>query len=217
MNYQELLKEYVMPIINKIRKPRPDDVLEIEMFSGFGGDNAHEILANLAELYVKAELNKDPQWHFFYEGKFTVLRFSRSFSDKVESTLRDMNLKGYVGPKEWVESTYVTKRFQYTYFVNMFHWISEGAIMLVFDENRSEDMDYFIKSMAERIIHAWFNHNLCSAVVFGKDVDSLEKCQTWEGLVLNRIAADRMYYAGRYEYARYLEKIAEEQKNGKQN
>lgn len=217
MNYHELLKEYIVPVVNKIRKPRPDDVLEIEIYSGFGGDNAHEILANLIELYHDAELNKDPQWHFFYEGNFTVLRFSRSFSDKVESTLRDMNLKGYVGPKEWKESTYVTKRFQYTFFVHMFHLISEGVIMLLFDKDKNEDMDFFIKSMAERMIHAWFNHNLCSAVVFGKEIGILEKCQMWEGLAVNKIANDRMYYAGRYEYARYLEKLAEERKNGKQN
>jgi len=217
MNYHELLKEYVVPIIDKIRKPKPDDVLEIEVYSGFNDNSVHETLGNLIELYATAKLENDPQWHFFFEGDFTVFRFSRKFADKVEKALKEMNLKGYVGPKEWVESTYVTKRFQYTLFVNLFHVISEGVMTILLDKNRAEDMDYYIASIAERMIHAWFNHNLCSAMVFGKNISNFDSCQMWEAMIVSGIGLDRARYAGKYEYVRALQKVRKDKENGEQD
>jgi len=217
MNYQELLKEYVEPIIDKIRKPKPDDVLEIEIYDGFNDESAHITLKSIVSLYADAGLAKDPQWHFFFEGDFVVFRFSRKFADKVESTLKEMGVKKYVGPKEWKESTYVTERFQYNFFVHMFHLISEGVMTLLLDKNRKEDMDYYISCIAERMIHAWFNHNLCSAVVFGKNIKSFDQCQTWEALIVSGIGLERARYAGKYEYIRALQKAKKDKENSEQN
>jgi hypothetical protein len=217
MNYQELLKKYVVPIVNKISNPKPDDVLEIEAYDGFDDKDPHETLKSIISLLSLSGLEDDPQWHFFFEGDFTVFRFSRKFASKIESALYELGTKKYIGPQEWKEGTYITRRFQYTFFVKLFHLISEGAILLLLDKEKDKDFDYYIRAVAERMIHAWFNHNACSEVVFGKNIESLDKCQAWEGLVVSGIASDRMYFAGRYEYIKSVQKKFEDKNNKKQN
>jgi hypothetical protein len=174
-------------------------------------------LKSIVGLYASAGLDKDPQWHFFFEGDFTVFRFSRRASDKIISTLKEMGVQKYIGPKEWQEGTYVTQRFQYSFFVQMFHLISEGAMMLLLDEDKSKYFDYYTMSMAERMIHAWFNHNLCSAIVFGKNINSFDQCQTWEALIVSSLGLERAKYAGKYEYIRALQKARKEKENSEQN
>lgn len=206
MNYQELIKEFVAaPITSKIKKL--GEVVEFEIYDGFDDADPYETSKNLISLYCDL-LRKDPSWHFFNEGDFMVVRCSNLFAKDVKKWLDDNGFTNYKGPKEWKESTYVTQHFQYKFFLKMFHQISEGVMTVIFDDARNEYgdyEDYCIRSIAERIIHAWFNHNMMFAIVFGKKIKDPIYCQRWEAEVVGSIAIDRALYGGKYELLRGLE------------
>jgi len=213
MNYQNLLKEFIVaPLINKIKKL--GEVVEFELYDGFDDNDPYETAKNLISLYCDV-LRKDPNWHFFNEGDFMVVRCSNLFVKDVEKFLKDNKFTKYIGPKEWVESTYVTKHFQYTFFLKMFHQISEGAMTVLFDDDHDayeNYYDYCIKNIMERIIHAWFNHNTMFAVVFGKALKDPIDCQLWEADIISSLSIQRARYGGKYEFLRNLEI---KNKNGK--
>jgi len=210
MHYQELLNEFIIqPIINRKKQK---EVVEFEIYDGFDDTDPHETVINLTSLYVNI-LNEDPNWHFFNEGDFMVVRCSISFVHKVEKFLKDGNFTNYKGPKEWEESAYITKTFQYKFFIKMFHLISEGTMMLVLDKDHRKDYyDYCVKSIVERMIHAWFNHNMMPAMVFGKRLSRPIDCQTWESCIIGELGLDRARFAGRYEFLRGLELERKESK-----
>lgn len=201
MHYRELLKEYIQkPIIKKMTASAP--IVEFDIYDGFDDKSPHDTITNLIDIYSDV-LCTDPNWHFFNEGDFMVVRCTNTFAKRVKQYLDDKGFAKYKGPRDWVESTPVTKSFQYRFFAQAFHLISEGVITLMMDkEVRNNNYDYCVKWMLERIIHAWFNHNLMPSIVFGKYIKEPISCQMWESQIVSDLALLRAKYAGTYEFFR---------------
>lgn len=208
MNYKELLKKYVMrPLGVKAKITRKyEPILEMNLYGeGFDDKNPKLMVENLVDLY-KEVLHEDEKWHFFVEGDFTVIRFSESFVNDIVKFLNGRGLNDWSTPKEWEESTNITQVFQYRIFLNMFHVISESVMMLLSDEKiKSEYYDLCIELIAERMIHAWFNHNMLPAIVFGSRLKVPIDCQHWEAEIVGKLALDRASFGGRYTYLRAKE------------
>lgn len=215
MHYQALIREFIItPIVSKIKKAA--EVVEFEIYDGFDDADPYETVKNLISLYCDL-LRRDPLWHFFNEGDFMVVRCSNLFSKDVKKWLDDNGFTNYKGPKAWEESTYVTQHFQYNFFLKMFHQISEGVMTIIFDDARNvygDYEDYCIRNFAERIIHAWFNHNMMFAIVFGKKLKRPIDCQRWEAELVGSISLDRALYGGKYEFLRALELKKKQEENG---
>jgi len=200
MNYQELIKKFVCaPVLSKITKCKQDSVVvEFDIYS-FNDAKPKESMEGLAKLYKECRLDKDPAWHFFIEGQFIVLRCSENNMQKVFDYLEDNDMT-YHGPRTWREPWEITKRYQHSIFRDLFHNISEAVMVLYHDELTDGHHDYFVYAIAERMIHAWFNHNAYLNVVMGNGIDTYKDSQHWEAGITAKIALDRASFGGRYSY-----------------
>jgi len=217
MDYQNLIKKYVCaPVLSKITKcNQVPDIVEFEIYD-FNDTKPKESMEGLAKLYKECGLAKDPYWHFFIEGKFIVLRCSLESWKKVYGYLKDNDLM-YLGPRTWKEPWAITKRYQHSIFRNLFHDISEAVMVLCHDELIGDHHDYFVYSIAERMIHAWFNHNAYLNASVGTGIDTYGDSQHWEAGITAKIALDRASFGGRYTYILKQEAERKAKENGKEN
>ncbi len=83
-------------------------------------------------------LHKDPLWHYFYEGHYSLIRCSRKYMHKVEKNLIKNGID-YRDPIVWEEGLYVTKKYQHIY-QHIFHYTSVLAIELY----KKGDCNYYV-------------------------------------------------------------------------
>lgn len=208
MNYQDLIKKFVcttvLPRITKCKKEI--EVVEFEIYD-FNNTKPKESMQGLVKLYKECELDKDLVWHFFIEGEFVVLRCSKKNAQKVFNYLKD-NSMSYLGPRVWKEPWPITNRYQYTIFKQLFHDISESVMILYHDERIGYSHDHFVYAIAERMVHAWFNHNTYLNIMVGQGVYKYGDPQHWEAGITSNIALGRASFGGKLAYI--LEKESEE-------
>lgn len=155
----------------------------------------------ISDLYY-AILNKDPDWHFFYESEFgDFLRITDSIFPLVKDFLKERNIK-YDLDRVWKEDLDFVSENQ-DYFREMFHMNSVFAIKYSGDEK------YLVKMLSywiDRYSHSL--HDMLHMRIGGV----MEK----EGLSLSSAVLQRAWYDGYRQH--YLDsKKHNEEKNGKDN
>jgi len=125
----------------------------------------------LKELYDKI-LKKDPFWHFFYEGAFSIIRCSGELTEEVCEFLDEHDIV-YTEPEMWFDSS-ATVRNYHNVFTVLFHSFS----VLAMEYDNSE---WFY--VADRVIHCYMNHQW-----YRQWAQWFQKCwgeDYWEGMAIS--------------------------------
>lgn len=162
------------------------EIVEFWM-DGFNED-VNIAFGHIRTIYDKI-LHKDPLWHYFYEGYYSLIRCSKKYEKDIESYLREHNIN-HRQPTIWKEGLYVTKKYQHIY-KHIFHYTSVLAIEMY----KSGDETYYL-SAADRIIHPFFNQSLYPAKV-SKLCNDRVNFQYWEAELMGELAIGRAYHIGR--------------------
>ena len=96
-------------------------------------------------------LYRDPDWHYFIEGSYNILRFSYNFWDEIEEILELHEANYDLVPKVWVDDQTATRKYQGV-FQKMFH-----AFSLMAMQNYKEAEFHLI---LDRVIHCFMNHQM---------------------------------------------------------
>jgi len=134
----------------------------------------------LKSLYDKI-LRRDPFWHFFYEGEFSIVRCSGELTKEVCNFLDEHDVV-YTEPSVWVDSSDTVKRF-HTVFTTLFH--SYSVLAMEYD-----DGEWF--HVADRVIHCYMNHQW-----YRQWAQWFRKCwgeDYWEGMALSEHGQRRSGY-----------------------
>ena len=133
---------YTMDIHGFGDKDDPDNYHGVETAEG------EEMFRTLLKRLYHEVLYKDPNWHYFMEGTYNHLRFSRKFWIEVEELL-ELHEANYDGWKQWVDEQGITKKYQHI-FQPLFHHFSLLAVQ-GYDEDE-------IDLLLDRVIHCFMNH-----------------------------------------------------------
>jgi hypothetical protein len=167
----------------RLRRPNKNSkVWEIRLYKIEGIPiNRHEsvawgVITDLHELVFK----DDPNWHFFWEGWYNIIRFSKVFRDEVKEYL-DENEIEYVEEGFWVDGQRMTRLYQDLY-KPMFHSFSELAI---------RDKGENIRENLDRVIHCFLNHQFFV-------VRDIRESQggAWEPNLIGENLINRSFYLG---------------------
>ena len=134
----------------------------------------------LKSLYDKI-LRRDPFWHFFYEGEFSIVRCSGELTKEVCDFLDEHDIV-YTEPSVWMDSSGTVRRF-HTVFTTLFH--SYSVLAMEYD-----DVEWFY--VADRVIHCYMNHQW-----YRKWAQWFQKCwgeDYWEGMALSEHGQRRSGY-----------------------
>ncbi len=169
-----------------------NEIIEFWM-EGFNDDGLDKAFVHIVKIYDQV-LHKDPQWHYFYEDHYSLIRCSMKYRDKVKKYLDDNNITYKWPVSNWTESMYITNEYQHIY-KNIFHSFST----LVIEMFKNEDENKLYEA-ADRICHPFFNHAMYLADISGKldiykDDDS---CNTmmWEADQMSQLTTYRASYIG---------------------
>ena len=158
-------------------------IFEINLFTLNGenfNDDSAAALCVLQELYTKF-LYKDKQWHLFYEGKYSTLRFNMKFLKQIEKFLKSSNVT-YSKPKKWIDNSKYVEGNKYI-FIEIFHSFSVLAMT---------SADTEISHIFDRIVHSYCNHHWYRLKSFREQSDE----HRWEAQFITKNAIDRAVYEG---------------------
>lgn len=151
-------------------------------------------------------LYKDPNWHFFWEDEYSIIRCSQEFEEKVTKFFKEFDIQ-YKFNGQWSDGSEMVRKYN-KIFQPMFHCFSELAIKM-------DEPDLF--DVADRVTHCFFNH----AYYMAKDhrepfkhpyiIDPM----MWEAEMMARLTIYRAHYIGKYTMEKRIEKIAKEQEQEK--
>ena len=134
----------------------------------------------LRALY-KDILHKDPFWHFFYEGEYSIIRCSGHLTAEVCDYLEE-NSVVFTEPSVWMDDSPMVRKF-HTIFTVLFH--SYSVLAMEYD-----DEEWFVT--ADRVIHCYMNHQW-----YRSWAQWFRKCwgeDYWEGMALSEHALRRTGY-----------------------
>ncbi len=96
-------------------------------------------------------LHRDPNWHYFIEGSYNIIRFSYSFWDEIKEILElhEAGISPY--PKIWVDDQTATRKYQ-NVFQKMFHAFS----LMPMQNYKEEEFSLIL----DRVIHCFVNHQI---------------------------------------------------------
>jgi len=164
-------------------------VIEFWM-DGFNDDGLDKAFKHIVAIYDKV-LYKDPQWHYFYEDTYSLIRCSYKHCYEVKRYLDEHGIKYKwpVGP--WKETLNSTKIFQET-FKEMFHSFSVLVI-----EMFKKDCGCLLYESADRVCHCFHNHAMYLASAEG-ELDEYENIDpmAWEAMQMAKLTALRAYHIG---------------------
>ena len=196
----------------KAKKKAQDGIIEFWL-PGFDNGGMDVAFSHILEIY-NSILYKDPLWHYFYEGDYSLIRCSKKYIKNVEDCLVEHGIK-FRTPTIWKEGLYVTKKYQHIY-KHIFHHTSVLAIELY----KNEDFTSYLAA-GDRIIHPFLNQSLYPAKAAGL-CESLENSnidfQYWEAERMSELATGRAYHIGRIVGQKeiidfHIEKEKEEKKD----
>ena len=173
----------------------------VEFFLPDFNEDLDKAWAKINALYDKV-LCKDPNWHFFYEDKYSIIRCSQEFEEKVIKFFEEFDIQ-YKFNGLWIDGSEMVCKYN-KIFQSMFHCFSELAINM--DESELFDV-------ADRVTHCFFNH----AYYMAKEHRELFKhpyiidTTMWEAEMMARLTIYRAHYIGKYTMKKYYEKLAKEQ------
>jgi len=152
-------------------------------------------------------LRNDPEWHFFYENHYNIIRCSLGFYRELLEYLDECGVE-YVEKGMWVDGQPTTRDFQHI-FQPMFHTFSLMAL---------EEYGWpKIHSIFDRVAHCFLNHQY---FVLQKYRNIRPIPTLWESQIISENAMYRSHYVGRCDgiweadrlYKDALTKRAEEAK-----
>ena len=123
----------------------------------------------------------DPFWHFFYEGKYSIIRCSGELTEKVCDFLDECDIV-YSEPCMWYDDSGTVRGF-HAVFTSLFHSFS----VLAMEYNDSE---WFY--VADRVIHCYMNHQW-----YRQWAQWFRKCwgeDYWEGMAISEHGLRRAGY-----------------------
>lgn len=166
---------------------------------------------NLYRLYQKI-LIKDSNWHFFYEGDFTILRCGAGWVDAVRVYLMKNDIK-HTQPKEWVEPWELTREMQ-DCFGPIFHSLSV-LVMELFRRNRLLWYDKLITNSVDRVIHPFLN--MATYLKYFNAEAGIQKGPfvKWEAEVMASLTVSRAHTAGMIIGEQRMKRIMTERREGK--
>lgn len=178
---------------NWVAKAFSNQIIEFRL-DGFNDRGIEEAFFHILEIYNKI-LSKDPLWHYFYEGPYSLIRCSRKYTGTVKKYLDKHCIKYKWPVYPWREGMHVTVRYQHIY-RHIFHYNS----VLALEMYKAGD-SYRSVTAADRIIHSFFNQSLYPAKKAGL-CDSYEDAeytdfQYWEAQGMADLAIGRAYHIGR--------------------
>lgn len=154
----------------------------------------HERFWETLNLMYAGFLKDDPQWHFFYEGDYSHIRFSKRYVEHVCEYLRSANFT-FSEIKRWIDDSPTVEEFKEE-FIALFHNFS--VIAIKFKTNRrievsAEELEF----LADRIIHCFLNHMYYKAM----DMYTMDNIHdtSYELIILSNIAKNRAWYLGRLQ------------------
>jgi hypothetical protein len=136
----------------------------------------------LQKLWISI-LQKDPWWHFFYEGSYTIIRVSTKYLSKTKKFLKDNKIE-FKEIGDWIDNIRITKAFQgpFTY---IFHGYSELAM-----RNLSMGNDR-VSELLDRVVHCFMN-NMSN----DKRRNEGKLWNWWEPMMVAKSAVGRAYTIG---------------------
>jgi len=159
---------------------------------GFNDEGLTKAFGHIYAIYEEI-LHKDPQWHYFYEDRYTLIRCSYKYSGEVKKYLDDNNIKYKWPIQNWVESCYVTVTYQDIY-KEIFHNFSVLIIEMFKNKDGSK-----LYTAADRVIHPFFVQALYLADVEGQldyyQANNVEP-MFWEAHNMAGLTASRAYHIG---------------------
>lgn len=152
-------------------------------------NNFNEIKEETLHALWKQILHKDPWWHFFYEGTWTLLRVSTT--KNIYKWLKKHKIE-YEYKKIWKDNIPTTRKFQEE-FLYIFHGYSELA-MKNFGTTSKE-----IKPVLDRVVHCFMNN-----IISDRRRESVDYYADWEPLMIVECGIQRartigMILAGYYD------------------
>ena len=146
-----------------------------------------EILVGL----YKEILHKDPNWHFFYEIFFNIIRCSKKFEKDVLTYLSENGTSIYEDKGPWIDNQPITKKYQ-KHFKAIFHANSEMimAMALAKDQSKTWEEIYLI---ADRLAHCFILN--CDYIADNWKREA-KRCSSLEVYLTSQIANDRGRYTG---------------------
>jgi hypothetical protein len=182
-----------------------DDKLVEFWLDGFN-ENMTLAFAHLVELYNQL-LKDDPNWHYFYEDHYSLVRCSLKYRDKVKKFFDDRNIKYKWPATGWSETLYTTSIYKKR-FKALFHNFSVLTIEMF---NNSDGK--YLHEAADRICHCYLNHALYLAHVSGYTdyyTQSGYPIDFWEADKMADLTARRAYHIGRCSQNKSIAKQFEE-------
>jgi len=150
---------------------------------------AFEHIVKIYDLYLK----NDPNWHYIWEGDYTLIRCSYKYVDKISKYLDANNVK-YRYPSTWSESTYATHTYQNIY-KKIFHYTSVLSIEMY----KNGDKDHYITLAADRMIHVFLLQAIYIAEING-DLDFYRDAgfepHMWEASKMSDLTKFRSFHIG---------------------
>jgi hypothetical protein len=171
---------------------KTDEIMVEFNLNGFNGDmgNAWFLIKELHRRVLK----DDPEWHFFYEGNFSIIRCRNKFASRVEKFF-EHSLIDYKYNGTWVDSSYAVRDY-IDFFKPLFHLYSTLALKL-------NEGDLF--HVSDRVNHCFFNHQSYVAKSYVKAYGQ----NFWEAQLMGELAVRRAHYIGRLDY---FEEVLEKEK-----
>lgn len=168
-----------------------DDVIEFWL-EGFNESMSAATL-HLVGVYDKI-LHKDPNWHFFYEGHYSLIRCSMKYRDAVKKYLDDNSIEYNWPVKGWTEWSYMTIHYQEDFKV-MFHIFSELVIKMIKNNDGKE-----LYMAGDRVAHCF---HIMATYLANHDgqldrfkASSMEPMY-WEAEQMARLTTGRAYHIGK--------------------
>ena len=211
---QLLVKHNIINDVENVRSLVWDDTQILEFWlTGFNDEGLDVAFSHLYKIY-KTILHEDPQWHYFYEGHYSLIRCSYQYYEKVAKYLNDHDINYKYPGQFWTENTYMTREYMHIY-KELFHYFS----ILVMEMYENGDGNHLFLA-ADRIIHPFFNHALYLAEMDGQ-LDYYKEMglivDNWEVDKMAYLASGRAYHAGKIagqkELQAYWAKIRKEQED----
>lgn len=155
-----------------------DSIMEIKLINFNICRTVKSAWGLLRRLYKKI-LHADPFWHFFYEGSFTVIRFSEKNSEQVLKFLKKNRVE-FTNPLQWKDNQEITAKYQ-----RIFTYIFHGFSVLAMESKKSD-----IRDIADRNIHCYLDMEWYKLENYRKQYPAV----FWEGNILTELALSRVAY-----------------------
>lgn len=124
---------------------------EVEDYENVETVKGRELFKTCLKRLYHTVLYRDPNWHYFIEGSYNIIRFSYDFWDEIRDILELHEANFDEEPRIWIDDQKATRNYQ-DVFQKMFH-----AFSLMPMQNYKEEE---LQGILDRVIHCFMNHQM---------------------------------------------------------